>query len=354
MKKLVALLAVLTMLAPSALMPSEINAISRPVSVTVDNQNVNFPDGRPYLDTNGRVLVPVRFVSEALGAKVDWDASSQVAVIEKEPDKVAVKIGEKTVKKNDKVITMDTTAVISSGRTMVPVRFVSEALGAKVAWDKVTYTVVITTDGSEPVVSKEPVKPQGNMTAAGIPVELYNKFHPELKKVHDSRLLSKDGYGTDLTQPESILNPMGLMSERQALEILYVATNPDGEAMQRWAKEYNDGALTKEDIDSLTKGDIKKYTERSSIKSSLDYPERMKLITDNNLIINNMSNIMIELRDGKYRLNVQAIGGDMFNLDAGYQFLQGQVDGRDIYSKTIAEPWPQSSTEWVPIPAYWN
>lgn len=77
---------------------------------------------------------------------------------------------------------MDTTAVISSGRTMVPVRFVSEALGAKVAWDKVTYTVVITTDGSEPVVSKEPAKPQGNMTAADIPVELYNKFHPELKK----------------------------------------------------------------------------------------------------------------------------------------------------------------------------
>ena len=354
MKKLVALLAVLTMLTPSALMPSEINAISRPVSVTVDNQNVNFPDGRPYLDTNGRVLVPVRFVSEALGAKVDWDANSQVAVIEKEPDKVAVKIGEKTVKKNDKVITMDTTAVISSGRTMVPVRFVSEALGAKVAWDKVTYTVVITTDGSEPVVSKEPAKPQGNMTAAGIPVELYNKFHPELKKVHDSRLLSKDGYGTDLTQPESVLNPMGLMSERQALEILYVVTNPDGESMQRWAKEYNDGALTKEDIDSLTKGDIKKYTERSSIKSSLDYPERMKLITDNNLIINNMSNIMIELRDGKYRLNVQAIGKDMFNFEDGYKFLHGQVDGRDIYLREIAEPWPQSSTEWVPIPAYWN
>ena len=40
MKKLIALLAVLTMLTPSALMPSEVNAISRPVSVTVDNQNV--------------------------------------------------------------------------------------------------------------------------------------------------------------------------------------------------------------------------------------------------------------------------------------------------------------------------
>ena len=354
MKKLVALLAVLTMLTPSALMPSEVNAISRPVSVTVDNQNVNFPDGRPYLDTNGRVLVPVRFVSEALGAKVDWDASSQVAVIEKEPDKVAVKIGEKTVKKNDKVITMDTTAVISSGRTMVPVRFVSEALGAKVAWDKVTYAVVITTDGSEPIVSKEPVKPQGNMTAAGIPVELYNKFHPELKKIHDSRLLSKDGYGTDLTQPESVLNPMGLMSERQALEILYVFTNPDGETMQNWAKEYNDGVLTKEDIDRLTEGDIRKCTKSNNIGNSLNYPERMKLITDNNLIINNMSDIMIELRDGKYRLNMQAIGKDMFNFEDGYKFLHGQVDGRDIYLREIAEADEQWSTEWVPVPAYWN
>ncbi len=354
MKKLVALLTVLTMLTPSVLTPSEINAISRPVSVTVDNQNVNFPDGRPYLDTNGRVLVPVRFVSEALGAKVDWDASSQVAVIEKEPDKVAVKIGEKTVKKNDKIITMDTTAVISSGRTMVPVRFVSEALGAKVAWNKVTYTVVITTDGSEPVVSKEPVKPQGNMTAAGIPVELYNKFHPELKKVHDSRLLSKDGYGTDLTQPESVLNPMGLMSERQALEILYVATNPDGEAMQRWAKKYNGGVLTKEDIDMFTETYVRKCTKSNNIGNSLNYPERMKLITDNNLIINNMSDIMIELRDGEYRLNMQAIGKDMFNFEDGYKFLHGQVDGRDIYLREIAEADEQWSTEWVSIPAYWN
>lgn len=313
-------------------------ASNKNVKVNVDNKEISFTEASPYIDSNGRVLVPLRFVSEYIGAQVEWDSVKKEAVIIK--DGKEIKVGDE--------------AVISSGRTMVPVRFVSEALGAKVAWDKVTYTVVITTDGSEPVVSKEPAKPQGNMTAAGIPVELYNKFHPELKKVHDSRLLSKDGYGTDLTQPESVLNPMGLMSERQALEILYVATNPDGETMQNWAKEYNGGVLTKEEIDSLTKGDISKYTENNNIGNSLNYPERMKLITDNNLIINNMSDIMIELRDGEYRLNMQAIGKDVFNFNAGYQFLQGQVDGRDIYSKTIAEADEQWSTEWVPIPAYWN
>ena len=80
----------------------------------------------------------------------------------------------------------------------------------------------------------------------------------------------------------------------------------------------------------------------------------MKLITDNNLIINNMSNIMKELGDGIYRINGQATGKDMFNFEDGYKFLHGQVDGRDIYLREIAEPWPQSSTEWVSIPAYWN
>ena len=80
----------------------------------------------------------------------------------------------------------------------------------------------------------------------------------------------------------------------------------------------------------------------------------MELIKDNNLLIDNRSDIMIELKGDKYRLNGQAIGKDPFNMEAGYQFLHGQVDGREIYSKNIAEAWPQSSTEWIAIPTYWN
>ena len=102
--------------------------------------------------------------------------------------------------------------------------------------------------------------------------------------------------------------------------------------------------LLKEEINNGESDFIKKY---SDIILNL-------IKKDNNLLINNMSDIMIELRDGKYRLNCQAIGHDMFNTAAGYQFLQGQVDDRDIYSKTIAEADEQWSTEWAPIPAYWN
>lgn len=52
------------------------------VSVNVNGNVVHFPDQRPFSDTRaGRVYVPLRFVSEALGAKVDWDNANQTAVI---------------------------------------------------------------------------------------------------------------------------------------------------------------------------------------------------------------------------------------------------------------------------------
>ena len=58
------------------------------IKVTLDGNEVYFPDVKPFIDERDRVLVPIRFVSEALGALVDWENESQTAVIKQDTDEI--------------------------------------------------------------------------------------------------------------------------------------------------------------------------------------------------------------------------------------------------------------------------
>ena len=103
------------------------------IKLTVDSQQVVFPDAQPYLDSAHRTMVPIRFVTEAMGADVQWDADTSTAVISKNGITVNITKGSKTLTVNSasgtSYVTMDTVAVIKDGRTFVPIRFVVEALG---------------------------------------------------------------------------------------------------------------------------------------------------------------------------------------------------------------------------------
>lgn len=63
------------------------------LTVRVNGMTVRFPDGAPYADANGRTMVPVRFVAEELGAEVAWDAAARTAVIRKDGVRVDVPEG---------------------------------------------------------------------------------------------------------------------------------------------------------------------------------------------------------------------------------------------------------------------
>lgn len=93
---------------------------------------------------NDRVLVPMRGIFEALGAKVDWEEETETVFAEKADVKVEIAIGNKIAKINGKDIELDQSAVLLESRTLVPIRFVSEALGAKVEWNESSNTVEIT------------------------------------------------------------------------------------------------------------------------------------------------------------------------------------------------------------------
>lgn len=134
-----------------SLMTASAGAASKPptfVDVVMDGRKIWFPDQQAFVDGNNRTLVPVRFVAETMGAKVGWEAETQSVPIEKDDQRIRLTIGESQALVNERVVEFDTQAIKSGGRTLVPLRFVSEVLGAEVKWDGDTSTVFITTKES--------------------------------------------------------------------------------------------------------------------------------------------------------------------------------------------------------------
>jgi Copper amine oxidase N-terminal domain. len=121
------------------------------VIVKLDGKVVSFPDTQPYVNEDNRTMVPVRFISEAMGCEVKWEEANQMVIITKAPKRILLQIDQNWAIVNDTKTDMrkefDTKAVLKNDRTMVPLRFVSETLGAGVAWDEGNSTVVIRSDG---------------------------------------------------------------------------------------------------------------------------------------------------------------------------------------------------------------
>jgi hypothetical protein len=98
---------------------------------------------QPPIIENGRTLVPLRGIFEALGANVTWNQSTQTVTAVKDGITVTLKIGSDILVRNGEQIKLDVPAKIVGGRTIVPARAVSESFGAAVSWDQTTRTVTI-------------------------------------------------------------------------------------------------------------------------------------------------------------------------------------------------------------------
>lgn len=109
------------------------------IKIFVSDKEIK-PETPAYIE-NGRTMVPLRFISEALGEKVDWKADTKTVLIG--DNKASLVIGEKEIEANGKKIAIDSPAVIKDARTFVPLRAISEILGAKVDWDASTRSVKI-------------------------------------------------------------------------------------------------------------------------------------------------------------------------------------------------------------------
>ncbi|WP_179295459.1 copper amine oxidase N-terminal domain-containing protein [Bacillus sp. FJAT-45350] len=90
-----------------------------------------------------RTLVPLRSIFEELGANVHWDAATKKITATKGSTKVILTVNSRHTSVNGKAVVIDVPAQVQKGRTLVPLRFVSEAMGASVDWDSQLYMATI-------------------------------------------------------------------------------------------------------------------------------------------------------------------------------------------------------------------
>jgi hypothetical protein len=97
----------------------------------------------PVAVIDGRVLAPFRPIFESLGAEVTWDYDLNMAVACRDNKEIELIINSQVAWVDKQEVKLDVAPMIISGRTMVPVRFISETLGEPVSWDGKTRTVYI-------------------------------------------------------------------------------------------------------------------------------------------------------------------------------------------------------------------
>lgn len=137
------------------------------VRVFVDGDPVAFD--QPPVIQGSRVLVPMRGIFEQMGATVEWRPATRTVLAASGSTLVELQIGSRIARVNGNPVTLDVPAMIIGGRTLVPLRFISESLGARVQWDAATRTVLIFSgQAGQPPVTQPPPPPPGTSTIRGI------------------------------------------------------------------------------------------------------------------------------------------------------------------------------------------
>ncbi len=116
-------------------------AAEKPIEIYINEVEVD--SDVPPVILNGRTLVPIRVISENLGAKVHWDNKNRTVKVIADSINVLLKIDSKKASVNNQEVLLDVPAKIIKDRTMIPLRFVGEALGADVEWNNDRRCVVI-------------------------------------------------------------------------------------------------------------------------------------------------------------------------------------------------------------------
>jgi len=125
------------------------DAVGVKIQLTIDDKVVLINDkplrtleAAPFI-SNGRTMVPVRFISETFGAKVVWDSTTQGITITINDTSISMQVGNPVVTVNGKEVKLDAPPVIRNGRTFVPLRFIMEVFGAKVDYESATRKITI-------------------------------------------------------------------------------------------------------------------------------------------------------------------------------------------------------------------
>lgn len=117
--------------------------VKEEVTITIDKATVT--TDVPPINVQGQTLVPVRGIFNAFKADIDWIECDRRVFIRKDGTVIWLQIDDAHAKVNDDILPLAVPAMIYRGRTMVPLRFIAESLGAQVNWNPDTQTITIIT-----------------------------------------------------------------------------------------------------------------------------------------------------------------------------------------------------------------
>ena len=116
-------------------------------NLIIDGESVPIDDsGSVAYVENGRTMMPVRGIAEAIGAEVSYEGETQTVTVENADTVIALTIGEDEMEVNGEKVMLLSAPEIKEERTMLPVRDVAEALDCEVEWVQDTQTAVFTRD----------------------------------------------------------------------------------------------------------------------------------------------------------------------------------------------------------------
>ncbi|MCQ2978982.1 MAG: copper amine oxidase N-terminal domain-containing protein [Clostridia bacterium] len=133
---------------PASNVDVQVNYKNREIKLNIGSTEASVDGERENLDVcpvirNDRTMLPIRFVAENLGAKVEWsEKNSNYVVIARGDTKIEITLGSDIMKVNGKDVKLDSVAFAENDRTYLPVRAISEALNAIVEWNENEPSVV--------------------------------------------------------------------------------------------------------------------------------------------------------------------------------------------------------------------
>ncbi|GGA22264.1 family 10 glycosylhydrolase [Paenibacillus physcomitrellae] len=146
-KKAVTALTAMTLLCSVTAITGQGAVKAAETAITMNLDGVDLTsDVAPYIKSN-RTFVPLRVISEGIGAFVDWQADTKTVTIKQNSTTIEMVMGSRTALVGGIASTLDVPLQSVSGRTMVPIRFVSEQLGLIVDWNADANRITLTTPG---------------------------------------------------------------------------------------------------------------------------------------------------------------------------------------------------------------
>lgn len=209
------LITTILLFAHIALLIPKVFAASNEISVILDGRYLSFDVAPQIID--GRTMVPIRAIFEAMGASVDWNSDTQTAVCTKDDITVEITLGSKTQVINGKHVEMDTTPVIKNNRTLAPARYVAESFGYSVLWNDQNKKVIITSKKADSITTAPNIPAQIQNIQSYIDNKLYLEAMSLCETIKGSYTLTED----EAESIESLrLTASALYNEYRVVEII--------------------------------------------------------------------------------------------------------------------------------------